>query len=233
MKFVNYAHRGASEYAPENTMLAFCLGIFMGANGIETDVQLTRDGVPVLFHDNTLARVTGEVGSVFDYTYAELLQFRVHKNGLTDQILSLEDFLKHFSFRDMTFAIELKQKGTAKPVADMIRAYGVQRRVVVTSFDFDELCAMREYAPELETGFLAKAVDDALLTILREKGIVELCPPADQVTAENVRYWHDQGFRVRAWGVKDEALMRNARDCGADGMTVNFPDKLTEYLNAK
>ena len=70
--FVNYAHRGASEYAPENTLLSFYTGVYMGANGIETDVQMTRDGVLVLFHDDTILRLTGAEGSVADYTLEEL-----------------------------------------------------------------------------------------------------------------------------------------------------------------
>ena len=230
MGFVNYAHRGASEYAPENTLLAFNMGIYMGANGIETDVQLTRDGVPVLFHDDTLARVTGEAGSVSDYTFAELQNFRVRNNGLEDRILRLEDFLRFFGFRDMRFALELKQKGTALPVAEMVRAHGLQDKVVITSFDWEELCAMRKIAPELETGFLCKAVDDALIAQLKQWGIVELCPPAKLLDADNVAAWKAQGLRVRAWGVKNETLMRSAYDAGADGMTVNFPDKLTEYM---
>lgn len=230
MGFVNYAHRGASEYAPENTLLAFNLGIYMGANGIETDVQLTREGVPVLFHDDTLSRVTGETGSISDYTFDELQNIRVRRNGLEDRILRLEDFLRLFGFRDMRFALELKQKGTAAPVAELVRAYGLQSKVVITSFDWDELCAMREIAPELETGFLCKAVDDALIEQLKQRGIVELCPPARLLNEKNVSVWKAQGLRVRAWGVKDEALMRSAYDAGADGMTVNFPDKLTEYM---
>jgi hypothetical protein len=69
--FVNYAHRGASTYAPENTFLAFYTGIYMGANGIETDVKMTKDGVLVLFHDSTVTRLTGAEGSVSDYTLEE------------------------------------------------------------------------------------------------------------------------------------------------------------------
>ena len=59
MEFVNYAHRGASAYAPENTLASFYLGCQMGANGVETDVQRTKDGVLVLFHDNDLMRIAG------------------------------------------------------------------------------------------------------------------------------------------------------------------------------
>lgn len=230
MKFINYAHRGASEYAPENTLLSFCLGIYMGANGIETDVQLTKDGVPVLFHDDSLTRVTGESGRIADYTYAELQQFRVRKGELWDRILSLEDFFQHFGYRELTFAIELKQPDTARATVDLIRAYALEQKVVITSFIWDELCAVRAYAPELETGFLTKVVDDMLLQKMKHESIAELCPPAAQLNAEKVALWHGMGFRVRAWGVKNEALMKSTYDAGADGMTVNFPDKLTEYI---
>ena len=84
-KFVNYAHRGASEYLPENTLLSFYTGIFMGANGIETDIRKTKDGVLVLFHDNTLERVMGESGDVESLTLEELRAFNISKNGYTDK----------------------------------------------------------------------------------------------------------------------------------------------------
>ena len=131
--FVNYAHRGASEYAPENTMLSFYAGMFMGANGIETDVQMTKDGVLVLFHDDTIMRMTGAEGGVPDYTLEELRVFSFEKNGLQDKIVVFEDFLKQFGWRDITFAIEIKQRGIEREIADMIRKYDVGKKCVVTS----------------------------------------------------------------------------------------------------
>lgn len=228
--FVNYAHRGASEYAPENTMMAFQLAMFMGANGIETDVQLTKDGVPVLFHDDKLARVTGEAGCISDYTLDELQEFRVRKDELEDRIPTLEAFLAGFGWRDITFAIELKQQGTARPAAELVRRYGIADKVVFTSFIWEEICALREYAPEMETGFLTDTDDDALMERMRRAGIMEFCPKAVHITKEMVDAWHAAGFRVRAWGVKNEDLMRRAYVAGVDGMTVNFPDKLTALI---
>ena len=109
--FVVYAHRGASEYAPENTMSSFQLGVSMGANGIETDVRKTKDGVLVLFHDGNFKRVIGCEGQISDYTYEELMQFRVknEKTDTEDIIISFEDFLRYLGFRDLQFAIELKE----------------------------------------------------------------------------------------------------------------------------
>lgn len=227
---INYAHRGASEYLPENTMLAFYTGIYMGANGIETDIQRTKDGVLVLFHDDTLTRVTGQPGSIGDYTFAQLQQFHVQKNGFTDKIVAFEDFLQHFSHRDITFAIELKGAGVEKDTADLLRKYNMSRKAVVTSFQLDYLRTFRAYAPEFQIGYLSVSIADETLKTLKEMNAEEFCPEAHLMTPELVEKWHRLGFRVRAWGVYNEALMRHACACGADGMTVNFPDKLTQYL---
>jgi len=228
-QFVNYAHRGASEYLPENTFLAFYTGLYMGANGIETDVRRAKDGTLVLFHDNTLERVTGETGSVEDYTFEELQAFSVQKNGYRDRIVAFEDFLRHFAFRDLTFAIELKGEGVEKDTADLIRKYQMEKKCVVTSFHLEYLRNLRAYAPELRIGYLTSTVDDDLLKALIALDVDELCPKASMMTEELVHTWHRMGFRVRAWGVSDVARMENAYQSGADGMTVNFPDVLSAY----
>ena len=228
--FVNYAHRGASEYTPENTFLAFYTGLYMGANGIETDVQRTKDGVLVLFHDDTVTRLTGDSGSISDYTLEELQRYTFSKNGLTDKIVTVEDFLRQFAWRDLTFAIEIKQPGIEQQLADLLRRYGMQPKTVITSFIPDAIRAMRAYAPDFQIGLLTEEITDDTITFLKELHAEEICPNAPDATPENVARWHQLGFRVRAWGVKNEALMRAVCEAGADGMTVNFPDKLTAYL---
>ena len=229
--FINYAHRGASEYAPENTFLSFNLGLFMRANGIETDVQLTKDGIPVLFHDDSLERVTGEKGLIKDYTLDELNAFFVKKNGLKDKIPTFVDFIKHFKHQDVIMAIELKSSGVYESAAKILREYDMQNKVVVTSFRYDELLLFKKVAPEFKIGYLATQVDDALLEKMKADGFYELCPEACAITPENCAKWHDLGFNVRAWGVYNEKLMESAYFAGVDGMTVNFPDKLTELLS--
>ena len=231
--FVNYAHRGASEYTPENTLLAFYTGMYMGANGIETDVQMTKDGVLVLFHDDTIIRLTGAEGSIQDYTLEQLRQFTFENNGLTDKIVVFEDFLQQFGWRDITFAIEIKQAGIESQVVDMIRKYNIQSKTIVTSFMLGSVRATKAYAPEQKVGLLTKEVTEELLAELKTIGAEQLCPYAMDVTEETVARWHAQGFEVRAWGVKDEILMRQVYDAGAEGMTVNFPDKLTSYMAQK
>ena len=229
-KFINYAHRGVSEYYPENTMMAFGKALEMGANGIETDVQRTKDGKLVLFHDNTLERVTGESGSIQDYTYEELQNFRVKKGEWQDTIPLFEDFLRAFSDKELSFAIELKVDGIEQEVADLLYQYGVDHKTIVTSFGLDRLRAIKAYKPYLHIGYLTKTVDDELVKTLQEIGVDELCPRANAVTMDDVNKWHRLGFNVRAWGVANEDLMKASYGAGVDGMTVNFPDLLHKYI---
>lgn len=228
--FINYAHRGASEYCPENTFSAFYMGIFMNANGIETDIQKTKDGVLVLFHDDTLVRVTGAPGKVSDYTFAQLQELRVSGNGFIDKIVSLEDFLEHFSFRDITFAIELKQSGIEKQTVDTLNKYNMKNKTVITSFKFDNIRLVKEYDSDYRVGFLTSDIGDEVIQKLLDIGVDEICPKATLITIKNVEKLHSLGFNVRAWGVTNEDLMKHVYNCGVDGMTINFPDKLNEYL---
>ena len=233
MKFINYAHRGASEYAPENTMLSFNLGIFMGANGIETDVQLTKDGVPVLFHDQTLERVTDLKDNLSDLNLSQLQEVLVLKNEFADKIVTLEDFLKAFGWRDLTFAIELKGDNTAQKTAELLKKYHLEKKAIATSFKYNELVEFKKFAPEFEAGYLAFSVDRELLDKMKADGIMQICPEAKIITKDLCEQWHSLGFNVRAWGVVNEELMKNCVDAGVDGMTVNFPDKLTQLLRNK
>ena len=232
--FVTYAHRGACEAAPENTMLAFYTGILMGANGIETDVRRTKDGVLVLHHDDTPARMCGAEFDtrVEDMTLAELQALNVQKNGIADKIVTLEDFLAHFAHRNITFAIELKQQGIEQEVADLLRRFDMHKKTFVTSFHLAYLQAFKTVAPEFRVGWLVKEVTDEVLRELAAIGGDELCPPADLVTAERVRAWHAAGFNVRAWGATRDN-MKQVFDAHADGLTVNFPDELLAYIKEK
>lgn len=232
-RFITYAHRGASEYCPENTLMSFYMGMQMGANGIETDVQKTKDGILVLFHDDTLSRVTGEIGSICDYTYAEIQNFLVKKGNLVDKIPTLADFLDHFAFRDITFAIELKVGGCEKEVTDMIFKYKIENKTVVTSFNLDYVRIFKEYAPSIRAGYLTESADESIIKTLKDIGAEEICPYGVELTKESVDLWHDLGFNVRAWGIANQDVMKEVYDMGVDGMTVNFPDALISYISSK
>ena len=230
--FINYAHRGASAYAPENTMTAFRLGIACGANGIETDIRRTRDGVPVLFHDAMLTRLTGIEKPVGALSYRELSALRIASpdGRLFDTIPTLAAFLAFLQEQPAVGARELKEDGLEADVLHALHARGIADKCVITSFCFAHLEKIKALDPAQQTGLLTDTVDDGTVRALKRIGAEQICPKAALLTPELVRSLHGEGFNVRAWGVRDEALMQKALRCGVDGMTVNFPDKLHAAL---
>ncbi len=236
--FFNYAHRGASAYCAENTMFSFEEGLRMGANGIETDVQMTNDGVAVLFHDNTLDEATDGSGRICDLSFDELCRIRVTgRPGQTVEpqpIPTLEEFLKRYGKAGIMLAIELKQDGVEAETLRQIRAYADPAYVIVTSFKYPLLVNARAIWPDLRLGWLMKDKDlPEALPKAEAIGLYQLCPRATDVTAETVALWHEKGYDVRAWGVADETIMKHTVEMGMDGMTVNFPDKLTAFMKGR
>lgn len=230
--FINYAHRGASAYAPENTMSAFRLGVELGANGIETDIRKTRDGVAVLVHDAGLLRLAGVDKAVADLTYDELagIQIKSPAGGPSDRIPTLEEFLSFVKGTTAVIALEIKADGLEKTVISALEAHDLADRCVVTSFELEYIERVKALDPTQKIGLLTDDVNDGTVAALKRIGAFQICPKACLLTPELVRALHEEGFSVRAWGVKDEETMKNAVRCGVDGMTVNFPDRLREFL---
>lgn len=233
--FINYAHRGASEYEPENTLRSFKRGLEMGANGIETDVQLSADGELVLFHDKTMLRVTGVDAAIADFTLEELRAGFEVKNEKypehTAKIATLEELLTLCQPLSVELAVELKADGTEKAVLDMIDSFGMKERCIITSFDFTRLETVKRLDPSYKIGYLTDKADAATVEKIKSIGGEQICPKADILDKNTVGYLKAQRLSVRAWGVKTQEIMRAVYSYGVDGMTVNFPDKLTELIN--
>ncbi len=231
---INYAHRGASEYAPENTLSSFYLGLLQGANGIETDVQKTKDGVLVLFHDDTLDRVSNKQGKLCDYTWDELKGIEIYGScttGFYDRIVTLKEFLEKFSQYDINFAIELKVADIEKETLEMVKAFGIMNKTTFTSFNFQYIKRIKELDSFARVGWLTSSVDEVTIKCLLGIGGEEIAPKAELLTDEIMETLRNAGLGVRAWGVFNIALMKKMCGLGVDGMTVNFPDTLQEYLH--
>lgn len=231
---INYAHRGASEYAPENTLSSFYLGLLQGANGIETDVQLTKDGIPVLFHDDTVDRVSDGHGRLSDYTLDELKALKIYGNSTTgfyDRIVTLREFLEKFSSYDISFAMELKGADVEAVTLSMMKEFGLMEKTTFTSFQFDYIKKIKELDSTARVGWLVEATDEETVHKLLSIGGEEIAPKADLITPETMKAWRDAGLGVRAWGVGNVAIMKRMCQMEVDGMTVNFPDRLFQYLS--
>ena len=232
-QFVIYAHRGASEYYPENTLSSFAAGIDMGADGIETDVQISKDGVLIIYHDDYMKDKTGFEGSVCDYTYEELRAARVknEKYGREDCLMTFEDFLKYFAWRDLTLAIELKVAGIGPLVIDMMRKYHALEKSIITSFKYEALVECYAYDKSVRLGWLYQTPTEETFRRLAAINAYQACPMASAITKEDITAYKSAGLGCRAWGVTNTDIMEYAVEIGVDsGMTVNFPDKLIAYM---
>ena len=231
------AHRGASSYAPENTLAAFDLALQMGVRHIELDVALTSDSHTVVIHDDKVDRTTNGCGLVTSHTLAALREldagswFGAQFEG--EPIPAFDEVLTRYNGRvHIHTEIKGKSPSLSERTADLIRKHGMEGQVTVTSFQSVRLEEMRAYAPDLPTGWLVREVSDAIFAQAHAIGVTQLCPRADTVTPELVHHLHAEGFIARAWGVTTEELMQRLVQAGVDGMTVNFPDKLIAYLEA-
>ncbi len=233
---MNLAHRGASSYAPENTMSSFYLGLQMGATGIETDVKRTRDGKLVLFHDDTTKRISIVDANINKTDYRDLFEIDLGSfKGPAykgERIVLLEDFLRAFGSRDIDLAIELKDTGVEKDTLDLIRQYVPDdSRLCVTSFHYESLKLCRELDAKIALGYLTDDCLDDTLDKAAAIGCVQICPHVNTLTKENVEHAKSRGFVVRSWGNDAPFKMMQSLACGVDGMTVNFPDLLCKTLS--
>ena len=233
--FVNYAHRGASAYAPENTMAAFKKAFQIGTNGIELDLQKTKDEKIVIFHDDKIDEKSNGTGKISDYTYKELLEFDFgswfSKEFENEKIVLFDDFMKEVSNKNLILAIELKEEGIEKEALEIINEYYNKDNIFITSFIYNALSNVRKLDKNIKIGWLIK--ED-----INQKNILELtkisgnqiCPPADLVSEEGIKLARENELSVRLWGVSNEEIMRKVYNLDIDGMTVNFPDKLNELI---
>lgn len=160
-----FAHRGASMYAPENTLPAFTLAVQMGAEGIETDVQLTKDHIPVLIHDEKINRTTNGKGFVKDFTFKQLKQLdagswfsNTYKNA---SLLSLTEFLRWAKSHSLSLNIELKNNRIDYPhleaiVFERVKHYEMLDRTIVSSFNPKSILRLKPFRDQMEVAFLVK-----------------------------------------------------------------------------
>ncbi len=237
MAFQILAHRGASAYYPENTLPSFYRGLELGGNGLETDLQKSKDGVIYLFHDDTMGRTSTVKGKTSDYTWEELKQVDVGSwfgpKWKIERIVAFDEFMYHFGGKDLILAIELKAAFTApefKQVLAIIDKYNARDKVTITSFIYQNLLNTREVDKKIKMGFLMGKIDMNVINQLKSIGAQQICPDAQKLTAEDVQLAKENGLEVRAWNIANTDVMEKAIAMGVDGMTVNFPDKLAEAL---
>ncbi len=216
-----YAHRGASAELPENTLPAFARAMELGAFGVELDVHLTRDGIPVVIHDDTVDRTTDGVGAVADLDAVEVIRLDA---GDGARVPLLDDVLDLFGDR-LHLDIEVKAAAAADAVLKAIsRRPALQ--FAVSSFDHDVLRHLRSRSRGVDLWPLTHAASDGVLETAAELGAPCIAMKDDFVNREIVDYLRSWSLGAWVWTVNDASRAAELKAMGVVGICTDDPDIL-------
>lgn len=215
------AHRGASAVAPENTIAAFQAAIDAGADGIEFDVRLTREGVPVVIHDETLYRTAGVRGRVSDMSLDQLRQFDVPSVA---QLFEL--------FQSNNLALHLEMKGHEAQLAEaccrVVEQYRLKDRVIFSCFEHSVLQTVKDIDPEFKTAALFQPPAAFILKRARAIGADGIALHYRLANKRLVEDATQAGLKVAVWTVDDPAWVEHARTTGIYAIITNNPSALIQ-----
>lgn len=227
--FLKIAHRGYSSSYPENTILAFEKALAAGADMIELDIHLSRDGRLVVIHDDRIDRTADGTGAVSGLSLTELKRHsynnRMAEHGFVE-IPTLDEVIAWAGDRVM-LNIEIKNRpvpseGIEQKLADLLRETHFTDRAIVSSFDHCALAEIKRIAGSVRTGMLYDSVWIHFEDEVRALGVYSVHPGADAIDAGQLRWARSCGIRVYPWVIKDREILQLCRDSGlADGAMVN------------
>jgi len=252
---ISIAHRGCAGESPENTIPAFERALAQGAGVLESDVHLTRDGVPILIHDATIDRVTGDSGSVADFTADELRRFDAGYHFSPDggqshpyrnrsvRIPSLEEAFHHFP--DTRFNLELKAPGCGliDATLELVARHRREAITLLTAGDGGIMTRLRGRLGGLANPIAQGASEHDIREFLGCAAAGTDPPPGPMalqippeaggqplVDAPLIEFAHARGIQVHVWTINDPAEMHRLLDLGADGIITDYPGRLAEVI---
>lgn len=233
MKTEIWAHRGASGYAPENTLAAFELAVRQQADGVELDVQMTRDGHLAVIHDETIDRVSFEKGAVKDYNLSELRKIRVNRTfpEYTDAVIpTLQEVYDLLKPSGITINVELKTgiipyPGIEEAVLKATKDMGMEDLVWYSSFNHRTVKKLRILKPNVRTGVLYSdgiyhPVDYAMAL-----GADALHPALYNMQYPDfLKECRKKEMKIHVWTVNRKEHMKEMLDMKVDAIITNYPD---------
>lgn len=237
---INFAHRGASKYYPENTILAIKEGIKTKATGLEIDVHKSKDNKLVVIHDEDIERTFIGKGLVKDYTLQELKSFKCRNKNFEDnlecRIPTLEEVLELVKESNIILNIELKTDeihydGIERDVIDLVNKYNLKNRIILSSFNHESIRICREIDSKIKTGLLySKPIED-VVNYAKSFGANAIHPDIRLVSEGLIREAKKNNIEVNIYTVNSSILMRRLIAAEVSGVFTDYPDLLSEIIN--
>ena len=232
-----FAHRGASAYAPENTMSAFKKAVELGSGGIELDVHMTKDGHIVVIHDEAIDRTSDGSGKIKDLTLSELLEFDFggwFSDELTgEKIPTFERVLDLLSDWKGMLNIEIKASdiGIESSVIELIHKYGMGKRVIVSSFNHYILVNIKKLDDSIRTGALIMEMLYKPWEYAKNIGANAIHPFYRAINHDIIKECIANGIDVNVFTVDRPADIKMLAGAKVSGIITNVPDVAMEVVN--
>ncbi|EKF54219.1 glycerophosphoryl diester phosphodiesterase [Galbibacter marinus] len=220
-------HRGARGHVVENSLPSIKKAIDLGSDAIEIDVFKIADGSIIVFHDDTVDRLTQATGPIEAYT-KETLDTLTLEGGV--KIPTLEQVLDLIDAK-VVLNVELKGAGTAKPVHEILQSYIDNKGwkiedFIISSFRWDELQAIRELNPKMPIGILTSEDIDGAIAEGEKLSAVAIHPHFKSLNSQNVDLMHERNFKIYPWTVNDTQDIKAMKIFKVDGIITDYPDRV-------
>ncbi len=234
-----YAHRGASGHAPENTMAAFKMAVELGCDGIECDVQMTKDGRLVICHDETLHRTTKAKGFIKDLNYDEIKALDAgswfDNKFSSERIPQLSELLKLVRDTGLLLNIEIKSgivqyPGIEQKVMAEVAAFGLQEKVIISSFNHYAIKECKYINPSIKTGALYMEGLFEPWNYMKSLGCECAHPFYMALKPEVSKELKARGHIINVFTVDDPNISLELVEMGVDGIITNYPDRILKAL---
>jgi glycerophosphoryl diester phosphodiesterase len=236
-----FAHRGVKSTHPENTMIAFQEAAKVGADGIELDVQLSKDGEVIVIHDETLDRTTTGSGAVLEYTLEELKKvdagntFNITFKG--EQIPTLREVFEWAMTNNLLVNVELKNDviqyaQLEEKVIALINEFKLNNRIILSSFNHQSVAQLSRLSPELEHGLLYENKGESIIKDIQQSGANGFHPDFKWLTKEMVQDVHNAGYVVRPYTVNSMEDVQRMIEYGVDVIITDYPEQAKALLHA-
>ena len=212
-----YGHRGAPAAFPENTLAGFRHALELGVEGIELDVHLSKDGVPVVIHDDTIDRTTNGTGKIADFTVAELHALDAGSGEFVPTLAEVLDLVGDRVHVD----IEVKANAASEEVLKEVK--GRSFRWLISSFDWDVLRYVRSVDQDADLWVLSMAASDEALEVVESIGAKALALWDKAIDADIVQMLDERGVAFWPWTVNDADRARQLVEWGAIGICTDDP----------